>query len=72
MTGAPMVPAAPPGLADGVLARRRRRLRIPRAWRQPLAVTGLAVVGAWLVIGLGVYAFYGIKHSHAQLAQSHA
>jgi APA family basic amino acid/polyamine antiporter len=28
--------------------------------------------GAWLVIGLGVYAFYGIKHSHAQLASSHA
>ena len=52
MTGAPMVPAAPPGLADGVLARRRRRLRIPRAWRQPLAVTGLAVVGAWLVIAI--------------------
>jgi ABC-type dipeptide/oligopeptide/nickel transport system permease subunit len=52
MSGAPMVPAAPPGLADGVLARRRRRLRIPRAWRQPLAVTGLAVVGAWLVIAI--------------------
>ena len=47
-----MVPAAPPGLADGVLARRRRRLRIPRVWRQPLAVTGLAVVGAWLVIAI--------------------
>jgi APA family basic amino acid/polyamine antiporter len=28
--------------------------------------------GAWLMIGLGVYAFYGIKHSHAQLAASHA
>ena len=28
--------------------------------------------GAWLVIGLGVYAFYGIKHSHAQLALSRA
>jgi peptide/nickel transport system permease protein len=52
MSGAPMVPAAPPGLADGVLARRRRRLRIPRAWRQPLAVIGLAVVGAWLVIAI--------------------
>ena len=47
-----MVPAAPPGLADGVLARRRRRLRIPRVWRQPLAVAGLAVVGAWLVIAI--------------------
>ena len=29
MSGRPMVPAAPPGLADDVLARRRRRLRIP-------------------------------------------
>jgi basic amino acid/polyamine antiporter, APA family len=28
--------------------------------------------GVWLVIGLGVYAFYGIKHSHAQLALSGA
>jgi APA family basic amino acid/polyamine antiporter len=24
--------------------------------------------GAWLMIGLGVYAFYGVRHSHAQLA----
>ena len=41
----------PPGLAGDVLAR-RRRLRVPRAWRQPLAVTGLAVVAAWAVIAI--------------------
>jgi ABC-type dipeptide/oligopeptide/nickel transport system permease subunit len=52
MNGSPVIPAAPPGLADDVLARRRRRLRVPAAWRQPLAVTGLAVVGAWLVIAI--------------------
>jgi len=52
MNGVPVIPAAPPGLADDVLARRRRRLRVPAAWRQPLAVTGLAVVGAWLVIAI--------------------
>ena len=27
-------------------------------------------LAAWFVIGLGVYAFYGIKHSHAQLTPS--
>jgi peptide/nickel transport system permease protein len=52
MTGGPVISAAPPGLADDVLARRRKRLRVPAAWRQPLAVTGLAVVGAWLVIAI--------------------
>jgi ABC-type dipeptide/oligopeptide/nickel transport system permease subunit len=51
MSGAPVVPAAPAALADDVLAR-RRRLRVPSAWRQPLAVTGLAVVGAWVVIAI--------------------
>jgi ABC-type dipeptide/oligopeptide/nickel transport system permease subunit len=49
MSGAPVVPAA---LAGDVLARRRRRPRVPPAWRQPLAVTGLAVVGAWVVIAI--------------------
>jgi ABC-type dipeptide/oligopeptide/nickel transport system permease subunit len=52
VNGSPVIPAAPPGLADDVLARRRQRLRVPAAWRQPLAVTGLAVVGAWLVIAI--------------------
>jgi ABC-type dipeptide/oligopeptide/nickel transport system permease subunit len=52
MNGGPVIPAAPSGLADDVLARRRKRLRVPAAWRQPLAVTGLAVVGAWLVIAV--------------------
>ena len=45
-------PAAPSARADDVLARRRGRLRVPPAWRQPLAVTGLAVVGAWVVIAV--------------------
>jgi peptide/nickel transport system permease protein len=52
MNGGPVIQAAPPGLADDVLARRRKRLLVPAAWRQPLAVTGLAVVGAWLVIAI--------------------
>jgi peptide/nickel transport system permease protein len=52
VNGSPVIPAAPAGLADDVLARRRKRLRVPAAWRQPLAVTGLAVVGAWLVIAV--------------------
>ena len=52
MSGAPVAPAPPAALADDVLARRRRRLRVPSAWRQPLAVTGLAVVGAWVVIAV--------------------
>ena len=55
MSGAPHGPGcAPPGLADGVLATPPQGgLRIPRACgRQPLAVTGLAVVGAWLVIAI--------------------
>src|SRR5487761_1640198 len=52
MNGGQVIPAASPGLADDVLARRRKRLRVPAAWRQPLAVTGLAVVGAWLVIAI--------------------
>ncbi len=52
MNGEHVRPAASPGLGDDVLARRRKRLRVPAAWRQPLAVTGLAVVGAWLVIAI--------------------
>jgi peptide/nickel transport system permease protein len=47
-----LIPAASPGLADDVLARRRKRPRVPAAWRQPLAVTGLAVVGGWVVIAI--------------------
>jgi peptide/nickel transport system permease protein len=52
MNGGHVISAASPGLADDVLARRRKRLRVPAAWRQPLAVIGLAVVGAWLVIAI--------------------
>ena len=52
MSRGEVIPAAAPGLADEVLARRRRRPRVPAAWRQPLAVTGLAVVGGWVVIAI--------------------
>ena len=52
MSRGEVIPAAAPGLADEVLARRRQRLRVPAAWRQPLAVTGLAVVGGWVVIAI--------------------
>ena len=52
MSRGEVIPAAAPGLADDVLARRRRRPRVPAAWRQPLAVTGLAVVGGWVVIAI--------------------
>jgi ABC-type dipeptide/oligopeptide/nickel transport system permease subunit len=52
MSRGEVIPAAAPGLAGDVLARRRRRLRVPAAWRQPLAVTGLAVVGGWVVIAI--------------------
>jgi peptide/nickel transport system permease protein len=52
MNGGHVIPAASPGLADDVLARRRKRLRVPAAWRQPLAVSGLAIVGAWVVIAI--------------------
>jgi len=52
MKGGQVNPAAAPGLADNVLTRRRKRLRVPAAWRQPLAVTGLAIVGAWVIIAI--------------------
>lgn len=52
MSGGDVIPALSPGLADDVLARRRKRLRVPAAWRQPLAVIGLAVVGGWVVIAI--------------------
>ena len=52
MSGGDVIPALSPGLADDVLARRRTRLRVPAAWRQPLAVIGLAVVGGWVVIAI--------------------
>jgi peptide/nickel transport system permease protein len=45
------LPSATPSLAGEAL-RRRRWLRVPAAWRQPLAAVGLAVVGAWIVIAV--------------------
>jgi ABC-type dipeptide/oligopeptide/nickel transport system permease subunit len=40
-----------PVLDGGVLAR-RRRFRLPSAWRRPLAVIGVTVVFAWVVIAV--------------------
>ena len=58
--GAP--PDPPPELpaSDAVAAeagrwgRRRLRSAIPPAWRRPLALVGLAVIGAWVVIAIFV------------------
>jgi peptide/nickel transport system permease protein len=44
-------PSPAPGLAGEAL-RRRRWLRVPAPWRRPLAVAGVAVVAAWLVIAV--------------------
>jgi peptide/nickel transport system permease protein len=55
MTGSPFpspADGAHPGLAEGALGRRRRRLRVPAAWRRPLAAAGVAVVAAWLVVAV--------------------
>jgi len=53
--GAPLDP--PPALpSSGALERRRGRRRLrpvaPPAWRRPLALVGLAVIGAWVVIAI--------------------
>jgi ABC-type dipeptide/oligopeptide/nickel transport system permease subunit len=45
------LPSATPSLAGEAL-RRRRRLRVPPAWRQPLAAAGVVVVAAWVVIAI--------------------
>ena len=45
------VPAATVDLSAEAL-RRRRWLRLPAAWRRPLAVTGVVVVAAWVVIAV--------------------
>jgi peptide/nickel transport system permease protein len=45
------LPSATPSLAGEAL-RRRRWLRVPGPWRQPLAAVGVAVVGAWVVIAV--------------------
>jgi len=57
--GAPLDPPPELPASDvvvGAAARRwgRRRLRsaIPPAWRRPLALVGLAVIGAWIVIAI--------------------
>jgi APA family basic amino acid/polyamine antiporter len=56
----------------GGLCRRPAGRRLFRVADVGLPLDTWLRFGAWLVIGLGVYAFYGIKHSHAQLASSHA
>jgi peptide/nickel transport system permease protein len=45
------LPSATPSL-DAEVRRRRRWLRVPAPWRQPLAAVGVAVVGAWVVIAV--------------------
>jgi peptide/nickel transport system permease protein len=45
------LPSATPSL-DAEVLRRRRRMRVPAAWRQPLAATGVVVVAAWVVIAV--------------------
>ena len=43
---------APAELPIEPLARRRRRLRLPPAWRTPLAVVGATIALAWVIIAL--------------------
>ena len=53
--GAPLdpPPALPSsGAAERRWARRWRRPAAPPAWRRPLALAGLAVIGAWVVIAI--------------------
>jgi peptide/nickel transport system permease protein len=45
------LPSATPSL-DAEVLRRRRWLRVPAPWRQPLAAVGVVVVGAWVVIAV--------------------
>jgi ABC-type dipeptide/oligopeptide/nickel transport system permease subunit len=47
---APIEPPSIAAVVDGV--RRRRRPVAPPPWRRPLALTGLAVIGSWAVIGI--------------------
>ena len=57
--GAPLDPSPELASSDAVAAarargwrRRRQRSAIPPAWRRPLALVGLAVIGAWVVIAI--------------------
>ena len=34
------------------MERRRLRLHVPAAWRQPLAVAGVVIAAAWIVIAI--------------------
>jgi peptide/nickel transport system permease protein len=54
MTISARAPLDPPSAVAGVDAARRRRLRpgTPVPWRRPLALVGLAIIGAWAVIAL--------------------
>jgi peptide/nickel transport system permease protein len=54
MTISARAPLDPPSAAAGVDAARRRRVRpgTPVPWRRPLALVGLAIIGAWAVIAL--------------------
>ena len=57
--GAPLDPSPELASSDAVAAatargwrRRRQRSALPPAWRRPLALVGLAVIGAWAVIAI--------------------
>jgi len=56
MTQLPLPPDLPLPSAtaslDAEVLRRRRRLRVPAPWRQPLTAVGVVVVGAWAVIAV--------------------
>ncbi len=54
MTISARAPLDPPSAAAGVEAVGRRRFRpgTPVPWRRPLALVGLAIIGAWAVIAL--------------------
>jgi ABC-type dipeptide/oligopeptide/nickel transport system permease subunit len=54
MTADPLTPLDPPGAAAVDASLRWRRLRpvTPVPWRQPLALLGLVVIGAWAVIAI--------------------
>jgi len=54
MTISARAPLDPPSAVAGVDAARRRRVRpgTPVPWRRPLALVGLAIIGAWAVIAL--------------------
>ena len=52
MTIPASAPLDPPDPVAAVARRRRLRPVTPVPWRRPLALTGVAVIGAWVVIAI--------------------